>query len=82
MRTTLTLDDDVAALLERLAKKGERSFKEIVNDALREGLRRLQTKPDAGAPYQTRAVCLGKCRLSTLDDLAEALVAAEGEAIR
>lgn len=38
MRTTLTLDDDVAALLRQRAKERGVSFKEVVNDALRNGL--------------------------------------------
>lgn len=38
MRTTLTLDPDVAARLQKEAAKGERTFKQIVNDALRQGL--------------------------------------------
>ena len=38
MRTTLTLDPDVAARLQKEAAKGDRSFKQIVNDALRRGL--------------------------------------------
>lgn len=38
MRTTLTLDDDVAAHLRRLARETGRPFKQIVNDALRAGL--------------------------------------------
>ena len=38
MRTTLTLDPDVAALLEREAHRLRRPIKQIVNDALRRGL--------------------------------------------
>jgi hypothetical protein len=38
MRTTLTLDDDVAAKLQAKARKSGRPFKEVVNDALRTGL--------------------------------------------
>ena len=38
MRTTLTLDPDVAALLKKAVAKGELSFKQAVNDALRRGL--------------------------------------------
>ena len=38
MRTTLTLDPDVAARLQKEAAKGARTFKQIVNDALRRGL--------------------------------------------
>jgi len=38
MRTTLTLDDDVAALLKREERARGLSFKQLVNDALRRGL--------------------------------------------
>jgi predicted transcriptional regulator len=38
MRTTLTLDDDVAAHLQRLARETGRPFKQLVNEALRAGL--------------------------------------------
>ncbi|MFM8535949.1 MAG: hypothetical protein ACKOEC_20580 [Acidimicrobiia bacterium] len=38
MRTTLTLDPDVAALLRKRVAKGDVSFKEAVNDAMRKGL--------------------------------------------
>jgi hypothetical protein len=38
MRTTITLDDDVAAQLRRLARETGRPFKQVVNDALRAGL--------------------------------------------
>lgn len=38
MRTTLTLDADVAELLEREMAKRQVSFKRVVNDALRRGL--------------------------------------------
>ena len=38
MRTTLTLDDDVAEKLRQLAQRSGRSFKAVVNDALRRGL--------------------------------------------
>ena len=38
MRTTLTLDPDVAALLKKAVARGEVSFKQAVNNALRRGL--------------------------------------------
>ena len=38
MRTTLTLDDDVQAKLEREARREGKSFKEVVNYYLRLGL--------------------------------------------
>lgn len=45
MRTTVTLDPDVQALLKRAMREQDRSFKETLNDAVRAGLR----KPAASA---------------------------------
>lgn len=38
MRTTLTLDPDVAALLKKAVATGDTTLKDVVNDALRKGL--------------------------------------------
>jgi hypothetical protein len=39
MRTTLTIDDDVAFGLKKVQEQApEKSFKEVVNDILRQGL--------------------------------------------
>jgi plasmid stability protein len=38
MRTTLTLDDDLARRLREKARRSGASFKEVVNAALRKGL--------------------------------------------
>jgi hypothetical protein len=38
VRTTLTLEEDVAARLKGEARKSGKSFKQVVNEALREGL--------------------------------------------
>lgn len=79
MRTTLTLDPDVAAHLERLRKTDDRSFKEIVNELLRAGLRNLDDRREERQPRQyTKTVDLGK-PLIPLDNIAEALALAEGE---
>jgi hypothetical protein len=39
MRTTVTLDADVQALLKRAMREQDRSFKATLNDAVRAGLR-------------------------------------------
>jgi len=39
MRTTLTLEDDIAADLKKLAYEQDKPFKQIVNETLRAGLR-------------------------------------------
>ena len=38
MRTTLTLDDDLEKQLREEARRSGRSFKDVVNDAIRRGL--------------------------------------------
>lgn len=38
MRTTVTLDDDVAKRLQRLRSERRAGFKEVLNDVLRAGL--------------------------------------------
>lgn len=82
MRTTITLDDDVAATLERLRRSRDVGFKQIVNEALREGLKQLTARPRRRARYATRVVTLGRSRVGRLDNVAEALAVAEGEPFR
>ena len=40
MRTTLTLDPDVVRMIEEETHRQRKSFKEVVNDAIRRGLSR------------------------------------------
>ena len=47
MRTTLTLDDDLAAELNRTARLSGRSFKEVVNAVIRQGLSARDHPPAA-----------------------------------
>ena len=82
MRTTLTLDDDVAVALERLRRARDASLKDIVNDALRRGLRDLTTRPKQREPFQTQSVALGRLRLPSIDNISESLAVAEGEAFK
>ena len=79
MRTTLTLDDDVAASLERLRKTRKTGLKALVNEALREGLRQMQARPARRERFRTQAVDLGRLRIGSLDNISEVLAIAEGE---
>jgi hypothetical protein len=79
VRTTLTLDDDVARLLERARKRRGTSLKQVVNEALREGLARLDAPRSPRKRHTTKAVSLGRCLLDNVDDVGEALAAADGE---
>jgi hypothetical protein len=79
MRTTLSLDDDVAALLEQVRKARDATFKQVVNAALREGLARLSS-PAEPHPFRTRPVDLGNCNYPNLDNVWDVLD--EGEPSR
>lgn len=50
MRTTLTIDDDLAESIERLRQERQVGFRQVVNDLLRNGLQAEQTRP-AARPY-------------------------------
>lgn len=80
MRTTLTLDEDVAALLEKTRRAKGLSFKQIVNEALRAGLRQLATPGQRRHRFKTPD--LGRCLIGALDDVSEALATGEGEAFQ
>ena len=54
MRTTLTLDDDVAAALERLRRARDASLKDVVNEVLRGGLSELAARPPRALPNSER----------------------------
>ena len=81
MRTTLTIDKDVAAELERLRRARKISFKDLVNDALRRGLREMASTPKKRKPFRTRAFRMGK-PLVNIDNTAETLAYLEGEAFK
>ena len=82
MRTTLTLDDDVAAALERARRACDASLKDVVNDALRRGLSDLTIRPKQREPFQTQTIALGRLRLASIDNISESLAVAEGEAFK
>jgi len=51
MRTTLTLEDDLARRLKELARSSDRNFKEVVNDAIRKGLNVGDGAPVGQEPF-------------------------------
>ena len=82
MRTTLSLDDDVAALLAQVQEGRSATLKEVVNEALRHGLDQMSRPAVAKAPFRTQPVALGKCYFPNLDNTWEVLAEAEGEAYK
>lgn len=82
MRTTLTIEEDVAAALERLRKTRNDSMKDLINEALRRGIKEMTGKPKRRERFETRSVSLGRPRLANVDNIAEVLAIAEGEDFR
>ena len=81
-RTTLTLDDDVAATLERLRRSRRTSLKRLINEALRRGLDDMGRRRRPREAIRTRAVALGRVRIASIDNIGEALAIAEGEGFK
>jgi predicted CopG family antitoxin len=61
MRTTLTIDDDVAFKLSELQKTADKSFKQVVNETLRRGLF-SEAKAMKIKPFKVEAMDMGKAR--------------------
>ena len=58
MRTTLTLDEDVAAKLKAESRKTGRPFRETVNACLRAGLS-VRKQGTSARPFRVRARAMG-----------------------
>ncbi len=78
MRTTLTLDPDVAAKARKGAARLHKPFKEVINAALRVGLDAILTPPPA-KPYRTHPRPMGLRKGFSYDNISELIAAAEGE---
>ncbi|MBI3938765.1 MAG: DUF2191 domain-containing protein [Betaproteobacteria bacterium] len=79
MRTTVTLDEDVAAKLRLEARRSGRPFKQTLNDALRRGLLESR-RGSARRAFRVKARDLGRIRPGiSLDDIGGLLDRVEGE---
>ena len=58
MRTTLTIDDDLAARLHEVARERSTSFRDVVNSALRAGLG-APGAPVGPKPFRTCTARIG-----------------------
>lgn len=79
MRTTLTLEPDVAAQLKRAMRARHDSLKATVNAALRAGLAALSPPPPPSHAFKVRTVDLGPSLVGSLDNIEEVLSRVEGE---
>jgi hypothetical protein len=78
VRTTLTLDDDVAAKLKSLSRRTGRAFRDVVNEALRRGLAK-PPEPQVREPFVVLARDLGRRRPGLImDNIADLLDQVEG----
>jgi hypothetical protein len=82
MRTTLTLDEDVAAKLRAESRRAGRPFREVVNETLRRGLasRRVARQRQS---FKITARDLGDLKPGlSLDNVAELVEHVEGSLYR
>jgi plasmid stability protein len=78
MRTTLTIDEDVAAKLKAEARRTGKAFRDVVNEALRAGLTPAR-RPRRQEPFKVVARDLGSLKPGlNLDSVANLLEQAEG----
>jgi hypothetical protein len=79
MRTTVTLDSDVAIEIERIRKAEGQRFKQVLNDTLRLGIRqRLGERNPSPRPSPTHPHDLGQPRVD-ITNFERAIAWAEGE---
>ena len=81
MRTTITLDDDVLQKAKAAAAKSRLPFRQVINEALRAGLRATAMAPDV-VPYRTKPHKMGLKAGRNLDNIQELLAQIEGEDFR
>ena len=82
MRTTLPLDDDVAAKLKAESRRTGRSFRTIGNETLRRGLATRRAAPRR-QPFKIAARDLGGLKPGlALDNIGDLLEQFEGPAFR
>jgi hypothetical protein len=82
VRTTLTIDDDVAVELEKLRRARDASLKDVVNEALRRGVRDMAEPPKRKKPFRTKSFDCGRLLIDNIDNIWEVLDQIEGEKFR
>jgi hypothetical protein len=78
MRTTVTIDEDVATKLQaEMRRQRSSNFKQILNDVLRRGLL-VKRELASSKPFQVRARRMGKVQGLNYDNVGELLEYVEG----
>jgi hypothetical protein len=78
VRTTLSIDDDVASILDQEMRRSGNSFKETVNRLLRLGL--MASKAPGRKPFVVTARPLGLPSGMSYDNVEELIESLEGAA--
>ena len=81
MRTTFTLDEDVAQKAKEAAAASRRPLKQVINEALRAGLEATE-QPIVAKPYKTEGRPLGLREGLSYDNIHRLLEIGEGEQYR
>ena len=63
MRTTVTLDQDVHHLLKEVAHRSGQSFKQVLNDAVRVG---LKGPTPAAEPFKQPVFSMGRAKIDLI----------------
>ncbi len=66
MRTTLTIDDEIAMALKDLAHRSGRPFRQVVVEALRKGLHALENPEPQPDSFESPSGCRVICSLHPL----------------
>ena len=82
MRTTLTIEEDVAVRLDKALATRETSLKALINDALRRGLDDMERPAEPRVAYVLSTGDLGECLVPSRSSVAEGLTPGEGQALR
>ena len=81
MRTTLSIDDDIAVLLDQEVRRSGKPFKTVVNHLLSLGLAHSQ-QPRAASAFRVTPRAMGLGSGQSYDDIAALLEELEGPAHR
>jgi len=79
VRTTLTLEKDVAARLDQVVRRRRLPLKTVVNEALRVGLSSMEAPLAARVPFRTAGFDAGTTLVGSLDNIEEVLSRVEGD---
>jgi hypothetical protein len=69
----MTIRDDIAVELKRLRKERDLSFKDVVNEALEQGVERMRQKPKRKTPFKMKTVDLGPLLYPSVKDALQAM---------